>query len=556
MRLLIRSLPALLALPPLATCAPALAETRQEAPEVRQERPESLRAGPTEAAQEAPRLVVLLVVDQLPAEILDRYDDLFTGGLRRLRDDGLRFTNATHDHAITETAPGHATIATGTEPRQHGIASNEWWEATDGPQFDLILNVVETETPTLGEPRLAGASPARLMRDGLADWLLDASPGSRVVSVSGKDRGAVLLGGHAAEDVYWFSPDLGRFVTSVHYADEYPGWIDDFNDDVVPGFRTDSVWALEVPEHLRDRARPDATAGEEGGDGPTFPHTLGKARTYNPELGHWFWWAGTPGLDAMTLALAEVALEEADLGDDDAPDLLAVSLSATDRVGHAYGPGSLEQLDNLLRLDRDLGRFLDRVDETVGEGRAIVVLTSDHSSMDLPEVRTPQGLPGGRLTRDSVAALQDAVNRAAGEATSEADRAERLAETVTTASWVDRAWTHAELENPPAAPDSFTVLQVNAYYPGRFAGLLSRAGVEMQLGEGILTWSIPTGTTHGSPWYYDRHVPWIMAGGGIQPGVRPERVSVADIAPTLASLLGLPVPGDLDGVDRRVGGGG
>ena len=532
MRRLIRGLPLLAAPPLLAAGAPA----------------------PPGPVQEGPRLVVLLVVDQLPASLLERYGSIFTGGFRRLLDDGLRFANATHDHAITETAPGHATIATGTEPWKNGMVSNEWWEATDGPEFDLILNVIEPETPVLGDPTLAGASPSRLERSGLADWLRASSPESRVVSVSGKDRGAVLLGGQSPGDVYWFSPDLGRFVTSVYYGDEYPDWVDDVNEDVVPDFMADSVWALEVPVDLRNEARPDSSPGEGGPDGLTFPHTLANARIANPEYPFWVWWAGTPFLDKGTLALAEAALRGASLGDDEVVDLLAVSLSATDRVGHAYGPGSLEQLDNLLRLDRELGHFLDRVDEVVGEGRSLVVLTSDHASMDLPEARTARGLPGGRLTRDSVAALQTAVNRAAGASDGPEDRARRLAETVVGASWVARAWTHAQLEDVPASADSFMVMEARGYYPGRFAGLLSRAGVEMQLAEGVLTWSIPTGTTHGSPYYYDRHVPWIMEGAGIPPGVRSDRVSTADIAPTLAAILGLEIPDDLDGVDRHVGG--
>ena len=534
MRRLIRGLPLLVALPLLAARAP----------------------GPPGPVQERPRLVVLVVVDQLPESLLERYGPMFTGGFRRLLDDGLQFANATHDHAITETAPGHATIATGTEPWKNGMVSNEWWEATDGPEFDLILNVIEPETPVLGDPTLAGASPARLERTGLADWLRAASPDSRVVAVSGKDRGAVLLGGQDPGDVYWFSPELGRFVTSVYYREEYPDWVNDVNGDVVPGFLADTVWALEVPEDLRSEARPDSSPGEGGADGITFPHTLANARIANPEYPFWSWWAGTPVLDQGTLALAEAALEGASLGEDDVVDLLAVSLSATDRVGHAYGPGSLEQLDNLLRLDRELGRFLDRVDDVVGEGRSLVVLTSDHASMDLPEARTARGLPGGRLTRDSVAALQSAVNKAAGASDGPEDRARRLAETVVGASWVARAWTHAELEHVSASADSFMVMEARGYFPGRFAGLLSRAGVEMQLGEGILTWSIPTGTTHGSPYYYDRHVPWIMEGSGIPPGIRADRVSTADIAPTLAALLGLQVPDDLDGVVRDVGRGG
>ncbi|MEJ2541256.1 MAG: alkaline phosphatase family protein [Gemmatimonadota bacterium] len=181
----------------------------------------------TPEGQQAPSLLVMIVVDQLPAELLDRYDPAFTGGLRRLRDEGLRFLSTTHDHAITETAPGHATLVTGTWPSHHGVVSNQWWEA-EPPSFKAVLNVVDPKAPVLGYPQLPGASPAVLERDGLADWLQAANPDSRVVSVSGKARGAVLLASHSDADVFWFEPALGRFVTSTHYASDYPDWVTDF----------------------------------------------------------------------------------------------------------------------------------------------------------------------------------------------------------------------------------------------------------------------------------------------------------------------------------------
>jgi predicted AlkP superfamily pyrophosphatase or phosphodiesterase len=255
-------------------------------------------------------------------------------------------------------------------------------------------------------------------------------------------------------------------------------------------------------------------------------------------------------LDEATLALARRALAEEDLGEDSVPDFLAISLSQTDRVGHGYGPRSLEQLDNLVRLDRSLGRFMDHLDEEVGEGRYLLTLTSDHGSMELPEARAAQGLPGGRLTRDSVAVLQAVVNEAAAEAPEPGERAELLAEVVQRTSWVARAWSHAKLSTTQEFADSFAVLEQHSYYPGRMSGLLSRAGVQMQLTEGTVSWVVPLGTTHGSPYYYDRHVPWILYGPGVSPGTRDDRVGATDVAPTLAGMLGLRTPEDLDGTDR------
>jgi predicted AlkP superfamily pyrophosphatase or phosphodiesterase len=502
-----------------------------------------------QTSQEPPALLVLIVVDQLPHDLLERFAPAFEGGFRHLTNGGLRFENMTHDHSITETAPGHATLVSGTHPARHGVVSNQWWEMGD-TGFDLILNVEDPGSPILGYEELSGASPAVLRRSTLPEWLQESYPEARVVSVSGKARGAVLLAGHSEADVFWFEPALGRFTTSTHYASRTPPWLADFNEDMKSDHANDTTWALSVPEDQRHLARADSSPGEGDGVHLTFPHTFGQARIGYPELTYWTWWADHPALDEATLALASRALDEEELGEDAIPDLLAISLSQTDRVGHGYGPRSLEQLDNLVRLDRSLGRFLDHLDEEVGEGRYLVTLTSDHGSLELPEARTARGLPGGRLTRDSVAALQTIVNEAAAQAPEPAARAELLAEVVPKTSWVARAWSHASLSSAHEPADSFAVFERHSYHPGRMSGLLSRAGVQMQLTEGTVSWVIPLGTTHGSPYHYDRHVPWILYGSGVTAGTREDRVGATDVAPTLAGMLGIPTPRDLDGTDR------
>lgn len=501
-----------------------------------------------EPFQEGPALLVFLVVDQLPYDLLERFDPAFDGGFRRLRDRGLRFEAMTHDHSITETAPGHATLATGTLPARHGVISNQWWTFGNAG-FEMVLNVEDPETTVTESDGLPGASPGVLDRSTLGEWLQDTYSDAKVVSVGGKSRGAILLAGHSEAEVYWFEYTLGQFATSTHYRSRSPAWLRDFNRKVMPDFENDTVWTLAVPEEHRGLARPDASEGEGDGTHLTFPHTFGEARFDFSDLGYWAWWADRPELDQVTLQLALEVMDEEKLGDDDVPDILAISLSQTDRVGHGYGPYSLEQLDNLMRLDRALGEFLDRLDEDVGEGRYLVSLTSDHGALMLPEARAAMGLPGGRLTRDSVAGLQEIVNQASTEAADPASRAELLAEVIQETSWIARAWTQTRLtEDEPA--DSFAVLEKNSLYPGRMSGLLSRAGVQLQLTEGTLSWVVPFGSTHGSPYHYDRHVPWILYGAGVTPGVRPDRVGAVDVAPTLAGALGVTTPDDLDGVDR------
>ncbi|NNK62745.1 MAG: hypothetical protein HKO98_05990 [Gemmatimonadetes bacterium] len=504
------------------------------------------------AAQEGPPLVVLMVIDQLPASALDHFGPAFDGGLRRLMDEGLTYRNATHDHAVTETAPGHATIATGTEPATHGVPSNDWWERIDG-QMRSVLNVIDAGAPLIEDESLPGASPEVLRRSTLAEWMQDANDDTRVVSVSGKPRGAVLLAGHAEDaHVYWFDEIVGRFVSSEFYRGRYPDWVTDFNDDDVAALAADSVWELTVPEVHRSLARPDSFPWEGDAVHTAFPHAFtdgSEESAVDPSF--WVWLAGTPTIDQATLDLARLAVVEQELGEDEVPDLLAVSLSQTDRVGHGYGPRSLEQLDNLMRLDRELEEFFGWLDDRFGEGGYLVAWTSDHGVLDMPEVRFAEGLPGLRLTQQSVAPLQEILDRVGGMADIE-ERAEALAEAVPEVSWIDRAWTHAELEAATAPQDSFMQLHRAGYVPDRMAGILSRAGIELQFNEGVLSWAYPVGTGHGSPYYYDRHVPMGFYGWGVAAGSRDERVSVADLAPTVAQLLGIDMPDDLDGVVREV----
>ncbi|MEO8577706.1 MAG: alkaline phosphatase family protein, partial [Gemmatimonadales bacterium] len=177
----------------------------------------------------APKLVVMVLVDQLRADLLDRYGDLFTGGFKRLRDQGYSYTNASHAHATTETAVGHATLSTGVHPFRHGVIANIWYEMSGGA-WRQVLNVEDTTEKIVGGQGLAGVSPRHLMRSGFAEWLMAANPKSKVASVSGKDRGAIQTAAHTRGYVYWFSSASGRFVTSTYYRDADPDWVTKFNE--------------------------------------------------------------------------------------------------------------------------------------------------------------------------------------------------------------------------------------------------------------------------------------------------------------------------------------
>jgi len=505
---------------------------------------ESSAGASTAASAEAarPRLVVMIVVDQFREPYLERYGELFTGGFRRLLDQGRLYTRATHDHAITETAVGHATLATGVYPMRHGIVANEWQERTAKGLVD-VSNVGDSTVKIVGYPSLPGVSPHYLMRRGLADWVVAADPRSQVASVSAKDRGAVLPAAHAKGQVYWFEPRAGRFVTSTYYRDRYPAWADAFTARELPRFARDSVWASTIPAAALRLASADTVPWEGDGVHTGFPHRFadeGRPGQY------WGWFAATPMLDAATLAYAQTMVTSLGLGRDEAPDFLNVSLSQTDRIGHGYGPLSREQLDNLLRLDRELGEFFAFLDRSVGAGRWVVGLSADHGSLVAPETPWPGDFAGRRGTAEEKSQLR-VIHDAAAHAEDDPATPERTAAALRRLPFVADAYTHVQLERPAsgAPADSFAVLARRSLFPGRYAGDFSAYGVEYRLVEGWL--GSVRGTGHGTPYWYDRHVPLLFMGPGFAAGRDTTRAATVDFAPTLARAIGVRTPAQLDG---------
>jgi predicted AlkP superfamily pyrophosphatase or phosphodiesterase len=487
-----------------------------------------------------PALVVWITVDQLRGDLVDHYRPLWTGGFRRLLTDGRAFTNATHDHALTATAPGHASLSTGVYPSRHGIVSNAWYEAR-GDTWQLTSNVGDANVATVGA-ELPGVSPRNLTKTGLADWIVAADSASIVASVSGKDRGAILPAAHVKGHVYWFEPAGGGFVTSTYYRDRYPEWVTRFNNEVVPRYMTDTVWTFTAPASAIVLSGADTAAHEGDGVHTYFPHRFSDFHQTRDANTLRVWMEQTPLADAATLDFAQTMVSELGLGRDGPLDLLAISLSQTDAVGHAYGPFSREQLDNLYRLDRRLGAFLEFLDRTVGRERYIVALSADHGVLTPPE--DPRAIPGSRrLTAAERQALQEGVARAI--ASGDGDTPSRIVAELKRHPLVADAWTTEQLMRRTPA-DSFAVFARRSLYPDRFAGAFSRQGVEIRLAPGVLG-NERTGTTHGSPYWYDRQVPLIFMGPGIRAGRIDGRASTVDFAPTLARVIGVSYPRDLDG---------
>lgn len=493
----------------------------------------------TVASTDGPSLVVLLVIDQLSAELLDRYEDVFDGGLARLRDEGLGFENATHDHAVTVTAPGHTTLGTGVYPARHGIVSNEWVE-WDGTGWRSVYSMSDPSAPILGHPELEGMGPANMLRPGLADWILAADPDARAVSVAKKERSAIGLAAQAIGEVYWIPEQVGEFVTSSAYESEYPEWVRRFNREQMPRLYADTIWQSEVPESLAGLSRPDTSRWEFDREDTAFPHL---ARTHADmaeplEVNDWRW-NYTPYPDRAVVSMAIAALEALELGQRGSVDFLGIGLSQTDRIGHTWGPGSREQLDNLLRLDAELERLFDALDRSVGVGRWVLTLSADHGILEIPEILADAGEPAGRVSRTERDALMERIS----SATPGGPWAIR--EAVATLPFIAGAYTFEEIERDPPV-DSFAVLIARSHSRTRITSLSARSGVYVRYPPSWLAFGV-SGTTHGSPYYYDRHVPVVFMGAGIPAGVSATRVATVDVAPTLARFAGIPFPDDLDG---------
>ena len=517
-------------------------------------------AGRVELPPDAPRLVLFLVVDMGAPAQLERHRPLFTGGLARLLAESASFTDAHHDHADTDTSAGHATLATGRHPSGHGIVSNWWFDPATGAE---VYSVVDEDGET---------SPRRLLADALGDWLKAAVPGARVYAASAKDRSAVLLGGHRPDGAFWYDRRTGRFTTGGYYrgggAEERP-WAAAFYREHPPAKRFGTAWE-PLPEVAAAADALGVASLDVGEVDPwyEFPHVLG-GMAPAPGGGFYGDLYASPFADLYLARFAAALLAGEELGADPAPDLLALSFSAPDSVGHRYGPDSLEYADALARLDRALGELLEAVDRRVGLDRTLIVVSADHGVASAPEIDAARGGPGRRAGAAEALCIQGleaalvrrlgpsgtggrwlrpgpffepAALEAAGVTRAEAEAAARVH--LEACPGVARVWTRSELESPALPDHPLTLAFAHSFHPERSPDLV------LQLEEGLLPASPSTAASHGSPYPHDTHVPWLVRGAGIAPREIPGRVATVDVAPTTAALVGLPVPDGVDGADR------
>jgi predicted AlkP superfamily pyrophosphatase or phosphodiesterase len=370
-----------------------------------------------------------------------------------------------------------------------------------------------------------------------------------VLGISKKDRSAIALVGDVPDaHVYWLHPGSGRFVTSRHYRERNPAWLDHFNGETMPAVLADTVWESAVPPSVALRSRQDTFPGEGARGFNAFPHRAWAEVTRQTPAALNTWVSEKPVLDSAVLELALVAMRELRLGQDDSPDFLALSFSQTDHVGHTYGPSSREQLDNLLRLDRVLGRLFDELDRAAGDRGWLLAFSSDHGVLETLEAPQPTELAGRRLSAAERGALQAAVERLDSLDQREASRA---AAELVTLPMVAAVYPLSTIATA-ARPDTFAVLYARNHFPGRYPDEVSRAGVYLRLEPRSVEGGDPG--SHGSPYWYDRHVPLFFMGRGVQAGSSSAPASTLDAAPTLARLARIAFPADVQGRDLELPG--
>lgn len=503
------------------------------------------RPAPAVVQGTRPTLVVMLTIDQFGSDYFERYGGNFTAGLRRLRDDGATWMRGRHDHAISETAPGHAATLSGRFPVSTGISSNS-------------QGVNTPDAPLIGAGDV-GASPFRFRGTTLLDWMKAANPATRALSVSRKDRGAILPIGTAKTDVYWYSSN-GTFTTSTYYRDSLPTWVRAFNARRLPHSYAGKTWTPLLPA---DRyAEPDSVQQEGNGTDIAFPHPAPTDPDAAARAMATYPWA-----DSITLAFALEGVRVLELGAEAGrTDLLAVSLSATDAIGHRWGPDSKEIHDHLLRLDRYVGAFLDSLLARRGAGRVVVALTADHGISPLPDVRSPYYANANAQRVDGRPAWRVMLNalRAAGiDSTAvenddgfrvrdpEAFRRAGVSPDSIAAIWVRELRRLTGVLRADLIADLARADTVHDAIARRWLHMLPidgpvRAVVTLKpFGYGYNV----NFATHGLPHDPDTQVPVLFWGAGISPGHRSGEARVVDIAPTLAAWIGVR---PLERVDGRV----
>ncbi|MGE5861734.1 MAG: alkaline phosphatase PafA [Ignavibacteria bacterium] len=510
-----------------------------------------------------PKLIVGIVVDQMRFDYTTRfYNNFGNDGLKRLLNEGTNFTFTHYNYVPTVTGPGHATVYTGTSPFYHGIINNTWFDKTEKRQ------VYCTEDSTVHGAGTGGnegkQSPKRLLTTTITDQLKIASSGkAKVISISIKDRGAILPGGQSADAAYWYEHSTGRFISSSYYMEHLPKWMDEFNHKKLPDIYLSQSWELSLPLTEYTVSTKDETTYEEDvfAEGKvSFPHNFNKLDSIS-KYGKLI---TTPFGNQLLAELAKAVIKNENMGKNSFTDFLAVSFSSPDYIGHAYGPNSVEVQDMYIKFDKQIEEFLNYLDTEVGAGNYLLFLTADHGVAENTDFLKGLKIHAGSLNLQKfIDSLKSFLKGNYGDENilegiygrqiffNKAEIAKRnlkLAEIERAVKdylyalpEVSQVFTRGELEKESASRTSANLILngFNFYRSGDIA---------FELQPDYLTSYSGKGTTHSTKYSYDTHVPLIFFGWHIPKKTINDPVYIVDIAPTIANLLGIIEPNACIGI--------
>jgi predicted AlkP superfamily pyrophosphatase or phosphodiesterase len=540
------------------------------------------RAG--QLATTKPRLILLIVVDQFRFDYLTRFGDLFgSRGIGRLVREGAQWTDAEYEYVPTYTAPGHAATMTGSWPKQNGIVGNEWFERETNLKVSSVTD--KTVTSLGGGAGESGYSPRRLLCPTVGDELRSqGSDGTKVLGISVKARSAILPAGQRASGAYWFSMDSGNMVSSSYYFKDVPEWVTRFNKKRIPDRWFGARWDRLLPEseYLKRAGKDDVpweNLDKSSHDTNFFPHIVtggaaAPSKDFYRALDY------SPFSNDLLLSFAQEAITNEKLGDDEQTDVLTVSFSANDYVGHRFGPNSQEVMDMALRVDAQIGQLLDFIDGRAGLKNTVVIFTSDHGVVAIPEELINQRATGGRAAESDLRTVVENglkqryarpdrpatdyvqtfgssnepgvinsnfyLNRAAlkRDGIDLAECEEVVGRLAATMPGVAGYFTRTQIEsNRVSLSDPIARRVINGFHSQR------SGDVVVVMKPYHVLFDVPASptdlrstTTHGSAYSYDSHVPLIIMGPGFSPGTYKQPAAPADIAPTLARMLGIKPP--------------
>lgn len=508
-----------------------------------------------------PKLVVGIVVDQMRYDYIYRFWDKFgNDGFKKLVNEGFFCKNTNYNYVPTYTGPGHASIYTGTTPAVHGIIANDWYDKSSGKNMYCVQ---DDKVASVGTTAAEGKrSPVNLLTTTITDELrISSNMKSKVIGIALKDRSAILPAGHTANAAYWYDGSIGSFITSTYYMKELPLWVQEFNKKELAKKYLSEPWTTVLPLEQYTESLPDDNKYETIGKGemkPVFPHNLPELMKLNGGLNII---RATPFGNTLTKDFAIQTMKSENMGKSEATDFLAVSFSSPDYIGHAYGPNSVEQEDDYIRLDKELAELLKAIELQVGKGNALVFLTADHAAPEVPAYLTDLKIPSGYVKENKmVDSLKKYLTKTYGDSLVLSFSNQQLFldhKAIDSKKYILQQIQEDValfLQRFPEVSEVLTATTLNNNQFTEGSRYLMQKGYNAKRSGDVLVNYLPayidympTGTTHGSPYSYDTHVPLLFYGWNIKQGNSTEQIYITDLAATLAMMLNIQFPNGCTG---------